>query len=73
MDQRLRFQSPSRYEREFYRFELYCNLYHDFKTPVMSLEEQRVFFFSNFSPWENEQLTCVHDYLIRLLAPGQSE
>jgi hypothetical protein len=44
----------NRYERAFYRFELYCNLFHDSNTPVMSLEEQRVFFFSNFSPWENE-------------------
>ena len=60
----------NRYQRAFYRFELYCNLYHDFKIPLISLEEQRVFFFSNFSPWENEQLACVHAYLIRLITPG---
>ena len=63
----------NRYERAFYRFELYCNLYHNITNPVISLEDQRVFFFSKFSPWENEQLACVHAYLIRLLTPGQSE
>ena len=60
----------SRYERAFYRFELYCNLYHDLKTPLMSLEERRTTFFSKFSPWENEQLACVHAYLVRLITPG---
>ncbi len=27
-------------------------------------------FFSNFSHWENEQLTRVRDYLVRVVSPG---
>ncbi|KAH8597368.1 hypothetical protein B0O99DRAFT_684699 [Bisporella sp. PMI_857] len=59
-----------RYERAFYRFELYCNLFGGLKSPSLSLQEQRDAFFSKFSPSENEQLACVHDYLCRLLSPA---
>ena len=64
-----------------HRFELYCNLFrypgHDrmvrnkldrnrFIRPYpFSAQEQQKFFFESFSPWENEQLGCIHDFLIR--------
>ncbi|TVY73585.1 hypothetical protein LSUE1_G006855 [Lachnellula suecica] len=58
-----------RIDRAFYRFEIYCNLFRDFKNPLFALSEQRVVFFSRFSPWENEQLACVHEYLLRVVSP----
>ena len=60
----------NRFRRSFYRFQLYCNLFGDLEHPTFSLQEQRIVFFSRFSPWENEQLACVHDYLCRLLSSG---
>ncbi|MCJ1399993.1 hypothetical protein MMC11_003196 [Xylographa trunciseda] len=63
------FTSPekSRICRTFYRFELYCNLFreHGWKDDRFSPREQRDIFFDKYSPWENEQLACVHDYLYR--------
>lgn len=61
----------NRFQRAFYRFEMYYNIFGGPNNPLMSVEEQRDAFFSNFSPWENEQLACVHDYLYRLLIPGK--
>ncbi|MCJ1382882.1 hypothetical protein MMC17_005995 [Xylographa soralifera] len=57
----------SRIVHTFYRFELYCNLFRKYrlKDNRFSPEEQRSIFFGNYSPWENEQLGCVHDYLYR--------
>jgi hypothetical protein len=37
--------------------------------PLTSMEHQGVF-FSKFSPWENEQLGCIHDYLFNAVSPG---
>jgi hypothetical protein len=51
-----------RINRALYRFEIFCNLFH--KPDIVDLEDQRDLFFSNFSPWENEQLACVHDFLV---------
>ena len=67
-----------RIKRILYRFELYCNLFrkphHDrmirgernclIQPPPFGKVEQRDIFFDRFSPWENEQLGCIHDYLI---------
>jgi hypothetical protein len=61
----------ARIERAFYRYEIYCNVFRDYKHPLYSLEEQKEKVFSNFSPWENEQLACIHDYLFRLISPGK--
>ena len=59
-----------RIESAFYRFELYCNLFRE--QPCgdnrLSLDEQRDIFFARYTPWENEQLACVHDYLFRRLS-----
>ncbi|KAJ2988039.1 hypothetical protein NUW58_g4185 [Xylaria curta] len=32
--------------------------------------EQKQLFFANFSPWENEQLGCIHDFLVRAISPA---
>jgi hypothetical protein len=61
----------ARIERAFYRYEIYCNVFRDYKHPLYSLEEQKEKVFSKFSPWENEQLACIHDYLFRLVCPGK--
>ena len=67
------FPTPSehrRIQRAFYRFEIYCNLFRFRKPPAFDINEQRTVFFSRFSPWVNEQLGCVHDYLFYKLSPG---
>ncbi len=58
----------NRIQRTFYRFEVYCNLFHDSK--LFEASEIEDLFFSKFSYWENEQLACVHDYLFRVVCPG---
>jgi hypothetical protein len=63
----------ARIERTLYRFEMYCNIFKDFRNPVLSVDEQREIFFSRFSPCENEQLACIHDYLYRKVSPGEFE
>lgn len=61
-------KETNRVQRTFYRFELYCNLFHDSK--VFEASEMEGLFFSKFSYWENEQLACVYDYLFRVVCPG---
>ena len=67
-----------RIKRTLYRFELYCNLfrkpsYHRMirgarncliQPRPFGASEQREIFFGLFSPWENEQLGCIYDYLV---------
>ena len=60
----------NRIHRAFYRFEIYCNLFREFK--LFRNDDQGQVFFSRFSYWENEQLACVHDYLFRAVCPGAS-
>lgn len=64
-----------------HRYELYCNLFrhptHDrmvrdklnrnrlIRPPQFGTHEQRKVFFEKFSPWENEQLGCIYDFLIQ--------
>jgi hypothetical protein len=60
-----------RIHRALYHFEVYCNIFRDFERPIFDLDEQRVIFFAKFSPWENEQLACIHEYLYRVAAPGK--
>ncbi|KAI1128589.1 hypothetical protein F5Y10DRAFT_264932 [Nemania abortiva] len=57
--------SPSEYFRlcrAFYRLELYYRLFSRY-TPVFVIEGMELYFFSQFSPWEMEQLVSVHDFL----------
>ena len=70
-----------RIKRILYRFELYCNLFRKphhsrmirgernclIQPPPFGKMEQRDIFFDRFSPWENEQLGCIHDYLIEVI------
>ncbi|TGJ83304.1 hypothetical protein E0Z10_g5440 [Xylaria hypoxylon] len=64
------YQEGCRIQRALYRFEIYCNLFRE--TPNVQSTvygEQKQLFFANFSPWENEQLGCVHDFLVRAVSP----
>ena len=72
-----------RIKRILYRFELYCNLFRKPRYDQMirgerncliqpspfGKEEQQKVFFGMFSPWENEQLGCIHDHLIEQITP----
>ena len=60
-----------RIQRAFYRFEIYCNLFRSRKPRPFDMDEQPSIFFSKFSPWENEQIGCVHDYLFYKVSPGK--
>lgn len=58
-----------RIQRILYRFELYCALFRihkpESKKERFTVEEQQELFFTKFWSWENEQLACIHDYLLR--------
>jgi len=56
----------TRIKRSFYIFEIYYMFYR-----YDSIYEHRTL-FPEFSPWEYEQIGCIHDYLIRALCPGRS-
>ena len=72
------FTESIRIRRVLYRFELYCNLFRKpgfdrmvrgernclIQPSPFEAQELRGIFFDMFSPWENEQLGCIHDYLI---------
>jgi hypothetical protein len=34
----------------------------------MCSDDHSTLFFHHFSPWENEQLGCIHDFLLRVIA-----
>jgi hypothetical protein len=61
----------ARFQRSFYRFELYCNIFCNYRRPVFSSQVQQTCFFAKFSPVENEQLASARDYLFRAIAPGK--
>lgn len=67
-----------RIQRILYRIELYCVLFR-IREPQcknkerLTLDEQQELFFTKFWPWENEQLACIHDYLLRGLSVGFNE
>ena len=51
-----------------YRVELYFRLFRSadsYAAVAAAQEEQASSFFGRFSPWANEQLACVHDFLER--------
>ncbi|KAI9760718.1 MAG: hypothetical protein M4579_001456 [Chaenotheca gracillima] len=51
------------------RLEIYRNIFFDPENDRFDAEQQRRVFFSHFPPWENEQLACIHDYLIDAVYP----
>ncbi|KDN60283.1 hypothetical protein CSUB01_09768 [Colletotrichum sublineola] len=69
-----------RFCRAFYRVELFYNL---FSEKVLIVDRQiqssgvkegiNPWFFSKHTPWENEQLGCVHDFLEAELAKASFE
>ncbi|KAI1258536.1 hypothetical protein F5Y18DRAFT_345125 [Xylariaceae sp. FL1019] len=55
-----------RFERTLYRFQLYCNVIGGFlPDDPNDLEDM---FFDHFATWENEQLACIQEHLMRLVA-----
>lgn len=54
--------------RAFYWFEILCNYFR-----TLWREGDSIFsvFGCMFAPWEAEQLACVHDYMARVIMPGQ--
>ncbi|KAK2601303.1 hypothetical protein N8I77_010763 [Diaporthe amygdali] len=65
-----------RIRRALYRFQIYCNLLfrneNDFR-PGRRVRQMRSsyivrHFFGCFSPWVDEQLACIHDYLEDILS-----
>ena len=65
----------NRIKRALYRFEIYCNLFRSLGSSTQVLQPRlhgprANAFFGCFSAWENEQLTCVYDYLFSAVAPG---
>ncbi|KAJ5554104.1 zinc finger domain protein [Penicillium frequentans] len=61
-----------RIERSFYTLELYCSLFGQSRSRL-SRDDQIDLFFKRFAPWENEQLACVHDFLLDELKPAFNE
>lgn len=60
-----------RIERALYRLEIYSNLFWNrISYTIEEGNEQQLAFFSTFSPWENEQLACIRDYIVKALRPG---
>src|SRR5690625_4164260 len=66
-----------RVQRAFYKFKLYCNLFRRTEKRgrgsrigqalVIPIKDQPMLFFHHFASWENEQLGCVHDFLLRVI------
>ncbi|OAQ61137.1 zinc finger domain-containing protein [Pochonia chlamydosporia 170] len=64
-------QETHRIQRAFYRFEIYRNLFSERPKPYYDTPgEESPLFFASFSPWENEQLGCVHDFLVQAVSPA---
>jgi len=61
----------ARIQRAFYRFEMFCNLFGNGVDKDYSGYRDVRMFLRRFSSWENEQLACVHDFLMRLISPGR--
>ena len=61
-----------RVNRTFCRFVIYCNIFStEGKIPSFEYPQRRQIFFDHYPPWQNEQLGCVHDFLDRLVSPGE--
>lgn len=53
-----------------YRFDLYCKL---FSLSKLDSDERRKMFLDKFSPWENEQMATIYEYLFGKLSIGMFE
>ncbi|KAH8650971.1 hypothetical protein BGZ60DRAFT_388725 [Tricladium varicosporioides] len=64
-------QELARIKRALYRFETYCSLFPPPEDPGdPGFKAAQISFFSSFSPWEREQLACVHESLWRQVTPA---
>ncbi|KAI1116635.1 hypothetical protein F5Y14DRAFT_51029 [Nemania sp. NC0429] len=56
-----------RFERALYRFQLYCNILGPlfYSAVLADYHELEDLFFEYFCTWENEQLACIHEHLVR--------
>ncbi|KAH6989306.1 hypothetical protein BKA56DRAFT_476798 [Ilyonectria sp. MPI-CAGE-AT-0026] len=61
--QRLSAGELYRISRALYRFQIYGNLFLDQEEGAKPNEAQKALFFDRHSPWVNEQLVCIYDYL----------
>ncbi|KAH6669043.1 hypothetical protein B0J14DRAFT_658055 [Halenospora varia] len=70
-------EEVARFERAFYRYELFCNTCFEGvrvgKRSGLSPHTQRALLFDTIAPWEGEQLGCIYDYLMRKIAPAYNE
>lgn len=62
-----------RFERTSYRFEIYCNVCRIAQGDQFDQRKQMRALLDSFSPWENEQLACIHDFLFQLVSPAYNE
>lgn len=68
--QRLSAGELYRISRALYRFQIYGNLFLDQEEGAEPNEAQKALFFDRHSPWVNEQLVCIYDYLETRLTGG---
>ncbi|KAK3934373.1 hypothetical protein QBC46DRAFT_427615 [Diplogelasinospora grovesii] len=63
----------TRVERALYRLEIYNRMY-GWRTGYNLLQSGRdstiPYFYAHFSPWENAQHRCIHDFLAREVVPS---
>lgn len=78
------YEETFRIQRALYRFQLYCHLvgfpHNEFETESGHEEEytdpsawKHWPFFGLYSPWANEQLACIHDFLEHVVSKGQHD
>ena len=60
-----------RIRRALFRFELYCNNFPK-SLDRPGPDERKELFLDQFSPWENEQLVTMYEYLLQTMSIGQS-
>ncbi|KAH8582380.1 hypothetical protein B0O99DRAFT_603455 [Bisporella sp. PMI_857] len=63
----------ARIKRALYRFEIFCNVFRRTRPRVPVPDEYLDHFCCRFSPWENEQMGCIQDFLFRLVSPVVNE
>ncbi|KAF2745517.1 hypothetical protein M011DRAFT_488120 [Sporormia fimetaria CBS 119925] len=63
-------EEVSRIRQALYRFEIFCSLFRLETNDGGPGPDLVNAYFSCFSPWEIEQLACVHDFLVRVVAPA---
>ena len=60
-----------RFERAFYRFQIWCNVFGNGKKQPFDFRQQGSEIFARFAPWEVEQLASVFDFLMNKVVAGK--